>query len=82
MVLMREQDEQNIDDSVGELSGMYCEVIALYYYDGKTYAEISEELDIPVETVRTRLRRAREQLRKFLGEEDAREERELQGGEA
>jgi RNA polymerase sigma-70 factor (ECF subfamily) len=42
-------------------------VVVLHYYRGLTCRETAERLGIPVETVRTRLRRALEQLRAALG---------------
>lgn len=68
-VLSREQQEQVVDDSVDDLPLHYREIMSMYYYDGLTYEEIATEMEIPVETVRTRLRRARDRLKSFLGEE-------------
>lgn len=69
-VLIREQAEEELEGQVDELDEHYREILALHYYDGKTYEEISEELNISVETIRTRLRRARDMLKALLGEED------------
>ena len=69
-VLMREQAEGELEEQVDELDEHYREILALHYYDGLTYEEISVKLMLPEETVRTRLRRARDMLKALLGEED------------
>ena len=69
-VLMREQAEDELDEQVDELEDRYREILAMHYYDGMTYEEISAKLALPMETIRTRLRRAREILKSLLGEED------------
>lgn len=67
--LMREQEEEGLEGTVQSMSNDYREILALHYYDAYSYKEIAEKLGIPMETVRTRLRRAREQLKALLGEE-------------
>lgn len=44
----------------------YRRVIELYYFEDKTYEEISSMMHIPINTVRTHLRRAKEQMKKEL----------------
>lgn len=41
-------------------------VVELYYFSGLSYEEIARQLKIPINTMRTKLRRAREKLRKKL----------------
>lgn len=77
-VLMREEAEAELDDQVNDLPEHYREIMALFYYDGLTYDEISERLGIPRNTVDTRLVRAREKIKTFLGEES---DGELEGHE-
>ncbi|GKV69692.1 RNA polymerase subunit sigma-24 [Sporosarcina sp. NCCP-2716] len=48
----------------------YREVLALYYYDEWTTVEIADILGCPEATVRTRLQRARRQLKKVLEEQE------------
>lgn len=50
------------------LSPELRDVIVLFYFDGLPSAEIAAILRIPHPTVRTRLARAREQLRTILGD--------------
>ncbi|MEI6811043.1 MAG: RNA polymerase sigma factor [Candidatus Nomurabacteria bacterium] len=48
----------------------YKEVLVLYYYEELSYQEIADVLHIPIATVGVRLRRAREQLEKYIKKED------------
>lgn len=52
-----------IGNAVLQLSTKYREVIVLYYYKGFLIDEIAELINCSVNTVKTRLRRAREQLK-------------------
>lgn len=62
-------DAAPVRDAVLALPGKYREVIVLHYDREMKLAEIAETLHLPINTVSTRLRRARMQLRKTLGEE-------------
>ncbi len=55
-------------EAVAELPSSYRAVIALRYQGGLSYAEIAEILDLPVNTIRTHLHRAKNQLRQALNE--------------
>lgn len=63
-----QKDEQtaSIQKAIASLKPEYQEVINLYYWNGKSYEEISEILDCPVNTVRTWLHRSKESIRKEL----------------
>lgn len=56
-------------DAVKSLDPKYREVIHLYYYEGHTTREMAEILMDRESTVRSRLLRARKQLKKLLKEE-------------
>ena len=58
-----------VREAVLALPGKYREVIVLYYDRDMKLGEIAEALHLPVNTVSTRLRRARVLLKKTLGEE-------------
>ena len=58
-----------VTQAVLALPGKYREVIVLYYDRDMKLGEIAETLHLPVNTVSTRLRRARALLKKALGEE-------------
>lgn len=55
-------------DVVQQLKDEYRLVVVLFYYNGLSIKDISKVLDIPVGTVKSRLNRGREFLRKALGE--------------
>lgn len=64
-----ESDEQKaeIRSSVESLMPPeYRQVIEAYYWNGKSYQEIAEELDKPINTIRTWISRAKNELRKEL----------------
>ena len=62
-------DEDSVVEAVLGLSPKYKAVVYLYYYEGYTTAEIARHLKCPEATVRSRLARARDQLKKRLGGE-------------
>lgn len=65
-VFNAEQDE--LHQLIGQLPAHYCEPLSLQLLFGYTQQEIAEILELPSNTVATRLRRARLQLREWLSE--------------
>ena len=63
------EDDGLVRDAVLKLPGKYREVIVLYYDQGMMLREIADTLGIPINSVSTRLRRARALLKTELGEE-------------
>lgn len=66
--------EQSIADpaimkAILSLKADYKTAVYMFYYEGYTTAEIAEHLNCPEATVRSRLSRARAQLRTLLGGE-------------
>lgn len=63
--------EQGLDllDAVHRLPDAQRDVILLFYYDDKTFEEISEILQCPVGTVKSRLHQALKKLKGRLGDE-------------
>ncbi len=57
-----------IKDIIFSLPKVYKEVVYLFYYDSLTTEEIAEVLDIPMNTVKTRLRRAKQRLESMIKE--------------
>lgn len=57
--------------AIAGLEGKYRQVIELYYIDQLDYQEISSRLALPLNTVRTHLRRAKEQLATLLYDQSA-----------
>ena len=54
-----------VEKLLAKLKGNNRTVITLHYLEGMTYAEIVDFLGVPENTIRSRLRRAREQLKKY-----------------
>ena len=63
-----DDNDRELFRAVMELEQKYRSVIFLYYYIGYSTAEIADLLRIPVNTVSTRLSRARARLRTMLTE--------------
>lgn len=61
-------NNEEIKDTIYSLPKMYREVVYLYYYDSLKTEEIAGVLDIPVNTVKTRLRRAKQRLESMIKE--------------
>jgi RNA polymerase sigma factor (sigma-70 family) len=55
-----------LDEEINRLAERYRVPIVLHYFEGRTHAEIAEQLLCPVGTVHSRLTRARERLRERL----------------
>ena len=64
--LVRKEQRFSIDEAIDTLPGKYREVIIYRHKEDKSYEEIAELLDIPVGTVKARIFRARELLKKKL----------------
>lgn len=63
---VRKDEQALIGAAIMQLSVKQREVIAYYYFEEMTIVQISEILQIPLSTVKTRLRRSKELLRPQL----------------
>jgi len=61
-------NNEEIKDTIFSLPKVYREVVYLYYYNALKTEEIGIVLDIPVNTVKTRLRRAKQRLESMIKE--------------
>ncbi|MFJ7736216.1 sigma-70 family RNA polymerase sigma factor [Lysinibacillus sp. NPDC097287] len=68
--LLEAEERSQIGAAILELPLQYREPILLYYYEEMKVAEIATVLGIPENTVKTRLRRAREALKPYLKQEE------------
>lgn len=66
----KEPEQRDLLEQVMALPYKYRTVIHLYYYEGYSTAEIARILDKKEGTVRSWMSRAREQLKKVMGDED------------
>lgn len=57
---------EQVERLLRKLRGKDREVVRLFYLEGRTYEEISTELDIPVNTLGAMLSRARKKLREMV----------------
>lgn len=67
-IVTRQEDVQEIQQAIYSLPLKYREVIVLRHLQDLSYIEISNILKLPSGTVKIRLYRAREQLRKILSD--------------
>jgi len=65
--LVENHEGKRVREAVTNLSELYREIVVLCYFEGLTQLEISERLELPIGTVKTRLRRGLEQLRRGFG---------------
>jgi len=65
----QQEKDTSVRDAILSLPGKYREVIVLYYDQEMKLREIADLLGLPVNSVSTRLRRARTLLKAQLGEE-------------
>lgn len=66
--LERSEEAAKLHDALARLSAEHREVLVLKDIDGMKYEEIAEVAGIPIGTVRSRIHRARLELRDLLGE--------------
>ena len=64
--LVRKEQRFSIEEAIDSLPPKYREVIVCRHKEDKSYEEIADLLDIPVGTVKARIFRARELLKKKL----------------
>ena len=61
--LVKKEELGELKEKIDKLSINYKVVLKLYYFEEKSYSEISDILRIPVSTVGVRIKRAREKLK-------------------
>ncbi len=62
----REIDQERLRRALGQLPEPYRLVVLMFYFEGASYREIAERLDIALGTVMSRLARAKRRLREQL----------------
>jgi len=66
-ILLAEADQQLVREALDHLPVPYREVILLCDMEEMSYQEIAEAIGIPIGTVMSRLSRARQAMREFIG---------------
>lgn len=62
-----QEQHRQVRDAVAQLQPpTHRHVVEAYYWQGKTYQQIADEMSVPINTVRTWLRRAKQHLRSDL----------------
>lgn len=64
--IVQKEDAMYVRRAVQRLDFKYRRVIQLYYFDDLSYEEISTAMHLPINTIRTHVRRAKDMLRKQL----------------
>jgi RNA polymerase sigma-70 factor (ECF subfamily) len=67
MALIEAELQEQLSQVINKMSDKYKAIATLYYVHDLSLQEISEKLNIPITTVKTRLYRGREYLRKRWG---------------
>ena len=62
----REELRQRVRQAIGRLPEAQRLAVTLYYLDGLSYQEVARFLDVPVSAIKSRLHRARNQLKEEL----------------
>ncbi|MCD1258231.1 RNA polymerase sigma factor SigW [Paenibacillus athensensis] len=65
--VLQTETQEHVRKAINKLADKYKAVITLYYMEELSLQEISDKLQLPVTTVKTRLHRGRELLRKKWG---------------
>jgi RNA polymerase sigma-70 factor (ECF subfamily) len=69
--LIRDDERARVRAALAELDEPYRTTVILYYFNDLSTDEIANATDSPPGTVKSRLHRGREQLRRLLGDEQA-----------
>ncbi|KYG89187.1 sigma-70 family RNA polymerase sigma factor [Metasolibacillus sp. FSL K6-0083] len=69
-VLLEQEQLASLEKNLFQLPLKYREPLILFYYDEQSIAEIAAYLQLNENTVKTRLRRAKQQLKEFFEEEE------------
>lgn len=71
--VLDDEKSEELKETIYSIQKKYREVIYLYYYESFTTTEIAQILDTPVNTVKTRLRRAKQRLEPMIKEAELHE---------
>lgn len=69
-VIIKNENQEKMEAGIEGLPDLYRDIAKMRLIDGMQYEEIAEKLDIPLNTVRTRIRRAKDQLERLMNDPD------------
>lgn len=69
--LVRVRDKENIRSHIGDLPQEQLEVVTKVYYEGKSHSDVSDELGLPLGTVKSRIRLALKRMHLSLAKDEA-----------
>lgn len=78
--VMKNEQEEELWKEINRLTKKSKELIVLHFYSGLTLVEVSQALNIPVGTCKSRLNYALTKLRKNMPEHDLFKNNEFRGG--
>lgn len=67
--LVRKRNKENVRSYIGGLPREQLEVVQKIYYEGKSHSEVAEELQLPLGTVKSRIRLALKRMQLSLSRE-------------
>ena len=69
-IIIEDEGKDKLLSYIDGMPELYREVAKRRLVEGASYKEISEELDLPLNTVRTRIRRAKQLIDKMMSKEE------------
>jgi RNA polymerase sigma-70 factor (ECF subfamily) len=66
--LMADELEKQINDALLNVPPMFRKTLELHYFEGDSYEEVSRKTGVTINTVKTRLNRGRQLLKKLLSD--------------
>lgn len=68
--VQRKEDELRVREAIFELPPEQAQIVMLSFFEGLPHSAIAERLDLPLGTVKSRLRLAFRKVRDFVGDEN------------
>jgi RNA polymerase sigma-70 factor, ECF subfamily len=67
-IVVAQDESQRVREALDQLPEAQRTAVRMAYFEGRTYREVAEFLELPLGTVKTRIRDAMKRLRHHLGE--------------
>jgi RNA polymerase sigma-70 factor, ECF subfamily len=66
--LINEESRETVRRAVDQLSDRAATIVKMHYYDGLTYEQISDALGVPVNTIKSHVFRAKQEIRERMAD--------------